>query len=127
MRRGDREDVAKEVGHQVGRISGGEVYEEDADCHACRPENADEGILADFPPCAEALDAQGGEEGKAGGAEHGGQSEVEGQPEPAEGGVGDAPADEYHAAGNNVGAHEPAADADEEGGEKGVLEEVVVE
>ncbi len=123
---GDGEDAAEKVGHEVRGVAGGEVDEEDAERHACRPEDADKGVLTQFPVAPEVLDAECRQEGEEGGAAHGRDAGVVCQSQAAEGGVGDAAADEYHAAGDDVGAHQPAGDTGEKGGEEGVLEEVVV-
>lgn len=123
----DGQNIAEKIRHQVGGIAGREVDEEDANCHACRPEDADQRVFFQLPVVCQEKDAQGGEEREHRGSQHGRKPEVIGDSQSAERGVGNAATDENHPFGDDVSTHERTTDAGQDGAEQGILKKVVLQ
>ena len=121
------QDIAEQVGGEVGGIAGGQEGEHDAQGHAQGPEDGDGRVFAHVLAFAEPFHTEGGQYGKHGSRQDGGDACIESQTDAAERGMGQSAADEDQPAGDDVSAHQSAGDAGQQAAQQGVLKEGVLQ
>ena len=125
VRARDGQDVPEQEAHQVGGVAGGHVDEEDADCHADGPEDADEQIVPAEPFFLLAADQNGGRQHEGHRPEERADSQPVSDPEAAECGVAETAADEDHPPGYDEGSDDAADDARHDSDEDCILHEFI--
>ncbi len=122
---GHETDVAEEITHELGVITGGDLDEKDAHRHPHGPEGADDGVEPFLDPVLQNRQQrrrdQGGGETAVNGFEPAEERrmdrrEIDGGADAADGDVGQGAGEEEQAPGDHVRADDAAADAREQTG-----------
>ena len=92
---GNRENVAEEIGGQVGCESRREESEHDAQCHAQCPEYGNGGVFPHVLPFAEPLYTESGQDCKQGCRQNGGNAGIQSQADTAKRCMRQSAADEH--------------------------------
>ena len=125
--RRDAQDVAEQKAHKVRCVTRGQIYEDDAQSHAERPDQSDGRVFADTLSGGRRLDAQRRGDGEKQRAGDRIGAEVVGHADTSERSVRDAPAQEHQPAAYDVCADKAAGDTAQQTGERCVGEELVLE